>query len=255
MSATIAPVSTARAFPGQRYLNNSLDNQIGHAPTGNLLLADLPPEERLCIEETGEMVSLEQDDIVVRPGGLIEHLYFPLQGLGCELGSRSPGDQMELRCFGREGLTGWPLLIGDPIAPHLSLCATPMVAFRVARNELLDLLRERRHLREALLGYLRAVMLDIADSALDAARCTIEHRLARWLLLKYDRLEGADLPFTHAFIARSLGVRRAGVTNALHILEGEHLIIARRGHIVVRDRESLQRVARHGLQTLGRPIA
>jgi CRP-like cAMP-binding protein len=255
MSAEIAPVSSVRVRPGQRYFDNPLDHSTGQAPSGNLLLAALPPEERSRVEECSEVVSLEQDAVLARPGGVIEYLYFPLGGLGCELGSRNSSDQMELRCFGREGLTGWPLLIGDPVAPHLSLCATSMVATRVPRSDLQEMMRGRPHLRDALLGYLRDVMLDIADAALDAARCTIEHRLARWLLLKYDRLEGVDLPFTHAFIARGLGVRRAGITNALHILEGEHLIIARRGHIVVRDREGLQRVARNGLQALYRPTA
>jgi hypothetical protein len=37
-----------------------------------------------------------------------------------------------------------------------------------------------------------------------------------------------------------LGVRRAGATNALHILEGRHLIKARRGLITVTDRNGLE---------------
>ena len=40
-----------------------------------------------------------------------------------------------------------------------------------------------------------------------------------------------------------LGVRRPGVTDALHRLEGEHLIRARRSSITIRDRAGLEKVA------------
>jgi hypothetical protein len=40
-----------------------------------------------------------------------------------------------------------------------------------------------------------------------------------------------------------LGVRRAGVTTALQILEGAHVIKATRGRVEILDREQLQEVA------------
>ena len=40
-----------------------------------------------------------------------------------------------------------------------------------------------------------------------------------------------------------LGVRRAGVTEALHILTRQKLIAAARGRIVVIDRKGLERMA------------
>ena len=40
-----------------------------------------------------------------------------------------------------------------------------------------------------------------------------------------------------------LGVRRPGVTSATHVLEGTGSIRARRGHIMVRDREMLLELA------------
>ncbi len=41
-------------------------------------------------------------------------------------------------------------------------------------------------------------------------------RLARWILMSHDRFEGDDLVVTHEFISLMLGVRRQGVTEALH---------------------------------------
>ena len=63
-----------------------------------------------------------------------------------------------------------------------------------------------------------------AHTAVANARAKIEARLARWILMAQDRLDGASLPLTHEFLSLMLGVRRAGVTEALHALEAMKLI-------------------------------
>jgi hypothetical protein len=68
-------------------------------------------------------------------------------------------------------------------------------------------------------------------------------RLARWLLMCHDRLQTDDLPLTHEFLSIMLGVRRSGVTNEIHILEGIHAIKATRGNIRIVDRQKLEDVA------------
>jgi hypothetical protein len=54
-----------------------------------------------------------------------------------------------------------------------------------------------------------------------------------------DRLDGNGINVTHDAIADALGVRRPGITVALHILEGNHLVRSNRGRLVVIDREGL----------------
>jgi CRP-like cAMP-binding protein len=56
--------------------------------------------------------------------------------------------------------------------------------------------------------------------------------------MAHDRIESDEIQVTHAEIGVMLGVRRASVTDALHILEGEGLIRARRGDVVQRDLEA-----------------
>ena len=67
--------------------------------------------------------------------------------------------------------------------------------------------------------------------------------LARWLLMAHDRLDGDELPLIHDFLALMLGVRRAGVTVAIHELEMQGLIEGKRGRIAIIDREGLEEAA------------
>jgi len=86
-------------------------------------------------------------------------------------------------------------------------------------------------------------MIQSAHAALANGRYSLQQRLARWLLMCHDRLDGDELPLTHEFLALMLGVRRSGVTLALQLLEGEHVIKARRGCVHMLDRNRLERVA------------
>jgi DNA-binding FadR family transcriptional regulator len=60
----------------------------------------------------------------------------------------------------------------------------------------------------------------------------------------HDRIRGHRLPMTHEFLALMLGVRRPGVTEALHSLSRQGFIEASRGAITVLDRKGLERTAR-----------
>lgn len=53
------------------------------------------------------------------------------------------------------------------------------------------------------------------------SQCKLEERLARWLLMAQDRLDGGEMLLTHEFLALMLGVRRAGVSVALQHFENK----------------------------------
>jgi Crp-like helix-turn-helix domain len=82
-------------------------------------------------------------------------------------------------------------------------------------------------------------------TAICNARSRLDQRLARWLLMAHDRLDTNLVPLTHEFLSLMLGVRRAGVTEALHMLKTRGLIANNRSQITVRDRKGLERVAGH----------
>jgi Crp-like helix-turn-helix domain len=68
-------------------------------------------------------------------------------------------------------------------------------------------------------------------TAICNARSRLDQRLARWLLMAHDRLGTNLLPLTHEFLSLMLGVRRAGVTEALGLIAND------RSQITVRDRK------------------
>ncbi|MER9612315.1 helix-turn-helix domain-containing protein, partial [Mesorhizobium sp. M0312] len=73
-------------------------------------------------------------------------------------------------------------------------------------------------LRESLLRYAHAFLIQSSRTALVNGHSKIEERLARWLLMVQDRVEGDKIYLTHEFLATMLGARRPGVTTALQML-------------------------------------
>ena len=61
--------------------------------------------------------------------------------------------------------------------------------------------------------------------------------------MAHDRSSGPTIPLTHEFLSLMLGVRRAGVTQALNALVKQGLIKSARGQITVLDRKGLEESA------------
>ena len=59
-----------------------------------------------------------------------------------------------------------------------------------------------------MLRYAHAFLLQTTTTALANGRSKIEERLARWLLMADDRLDGEELPLTHEFLGLMLGTYR-----------------------------------------------
>jgi hypothetical protein len=98
-------------------------------------------------------------------------------------------------------------------------------------------------LHQHLLRFVQAFMVQMGQTALSNGSHVIEERLARWVLMCHDRVDGDALFTTHEFLSLMLGVRRAGVTQTLKTLEDRGLISTKRGQVTVLDRAKLEKVA------------
>jgi hypothetical protein len=98
-------------------------------------------------------------------------------------------------------------------------------------------------LRELLMRYAYARVAELMQISGCNACHSLEQRLARWMLTASARLGGFSIKVTHRRLSEFLGVRRAGVTLALHVLEGTGAIRSTRGRIDIRDQARLESVS------------
>jgi CRP-like cAMP-binding protein len=173
----------------------------------------------------------------------IEFVYFPLAGLMSTVAISQEGERTEVGLFGFDGMTGGALVNGSDRSPLETFVQVSGRSLRISAEHMRGALEASPELKGMCLLANEARGIQISYTALSNVRHTIEERLARWLLMSHDRATSDELQLTHEFLALMLGVRRAGVTTALHILEGALIIRATRGQIHVRDRNKLRDVA------------
>lgn len=212
----------------------------------NHLLAGLAQAQLARLAPELEPVELPLGTTLEGAGEPIGQVYFPASGLTSVVAVGADGGRIEAGLFGRDGMTGVAVVMGDDRSPHETLIQMPGAGHRIAAGALRDAMREEPAIRERFLRFAQAFAIQLAHTALANGRSTIQPRLARWLLMCHDRADGDILELTHEFLSLMLGVRRAGVTVALHELEGRRLVKATRGRICILGRAGLEALA-HGI--------
>src|SRR5829696_157825 len=219
---------------------------VGHPKPSiicNTLLLTLSADDLALLQPHLEVVALKRGDVIAEPNKPIHHVVFPEDAIVSVVASTPGGRRIAVGIIGRDGITGISILHGAATTPHEIFTQVPGSALRMAADDLRTALRNSPSLQKHLLRYAEAFNVQVAYTALSHGSYTIEERLARWLLMCHDRLDGDDLPLVHEFLSMMLGVRRPGVTIAVQTLEGAGIIKATRGHIIVRDRARLEEAA------------
>lgn len=210
--------------------------------TRNCLLAALSTEDLNLMQPHLNRVSLRRNDVLAPPNEPIHQIYFPEAGI-VSIVAIGPGDvRTEVGIFGREGMSSSVVLMETDRTPHETFVQVEvegMTALAMPCATLIEVIEESRTLRTKLLRYAHCLGLQVATAVAALAALTTERRLARWLVMCHDRIDGDEIALTHEFMSMMLGTRRAGVTDALHVLEGQHLVRARRGLVTIRDRAGL----------------
>ena len=127
---------------------------------------------------------------------------------------------------------------------HETYMQTPRSGLCLAVDLLRGAIDKSPSLHRELLKAAYALQTQVTQTALANGRSKIEERLARWLLMADDRIDGDELPLTHEFLSLMLGVQRSGVTLAVQALEADGLIAARRGRISILKRAKLEKKSR-----------
>lgn len=186
-------------------------------------------------------IRLKAGDLLADDGAI----YFPLDAVVTLILSR---DEARFQIgFARRGdAIGLPNLFVPDFPVVVASVLRGGTCGRVTESVLRPLMAEEPAFRERLSSYAMHAMGRYLSEAAGALALSLEQRVARWITLCRRALDDDSLPVTHDGIAEALGVRRSGVTVALHVLEGNRLIRARRGRIEVLDREGLRSFATAG---------
>ena len=215
--------------------------EVQQSSLRNRLLRLLPPEDFALLSL--QRVPLPARLVLVEPGVPIEHLYFMEDGM-TSITTDMSNAKVELGMIGREGLVAAaPVMLDSDRSPYLHFVQMPGAGLRISRKDLLAAVDRSAVLRSLLWRSIQALLVETSETAYANAVYTIEVRLARWLLMCHDRVDGNEMVLTHDLLAQMLGVRRPGVSVATQILEGEGLIRAKRRRITILDRAGLEVLA------------
>jgi CRP-like cAMP-binding protein len=212
--------------------------------TRNLLLRALGPSDYALLQPYLERSDLELRQPIFEPNVPIERVHFLEGGVASIVSEQEPNEQIEIGLYGYEGMSGASVVLGAGQTPHRSMIQVDgATSLHIASERLLEACGQSPELQALLLRYVHTLAVQAALTAAANAHYALPERLARWLLMCHDRVDGDQIELTHEFMSMMLAVRRSGVTVTLHTLEGTGAIRSQRGLVTVRDRARLEEIA------------
>lgn len=208
----------------------------------NLLLRTTSPDAYAAIAPHMRFVELPLKLTLVEPDEPTEVIYFLETGLASVVAITTEDEMVEVGHIGFEGAAGLHTALHTDRSPTKTFMQGEGGGYMVPASVIKSTLNTRPEFRELVLRYLHSLTIQVSYTALANARFSIYERLSRWLLMCQDRL-GDDLGLTHQFLSVMLGVRRSGITDQLHLLEGIGAIRSTRGNIQILNRAKLEDIA------------
>jgi hypothetical protein len=211
----------------------------------NNLLRRLDREDFALIEAYLSAAKCGANDLLYSPGQNVEIVHFPCgPSLVSYVVPNEDGRDVETILIGREGAVGGIVSHGY-LPAYTRICvkfAGPFVRLPISRLEAAK--AKSASLRNIFARYADCMLAQMFQSTACNAIHSIEQRTAKWIISAMERTEGADsVPLTHEQLATLLGVGRSYASRVIQTFKAEGVLDTRRGAIVVRNREALQRRA------------
>jgi CRP-like cAMP-binding protein len=214
--------------------------QIDPAALQNRLLRSLGDEALLHLQSFLVREHLRFQQQLQSANRPITTVYFIEDGLASVVPKVPPLKRsVEIGLVGYEGMVGAHCALDVDCATYDVFMQVEGAAFAMSAPAFRELIGTCVPLRRAVLRYIHVFATQTAYTSVANARCSIEERVARWLLMAQDRLGTADVRLSQELYSLMLGVRRAGISTALHDLEERHLIETKRTVVSVLDRQGL----------------
>lgn len=216
----------------------------------NRILTSLPKTEISRLSSHLLPVDLPAGMTLMDPGQEITFAYFLETGMASVVVAMADGNMVETGITGNDGLVGFPALLGTKTTPTRTFMQIPGNGYKIKAHRLIEEFERVGTLHKKINRYFQAHLVQTGQTAACNRLHDIAERLARWLLMCHDRMEGDHFTITHEFLGHMLGTPRSTVTLAAGILNKSGLISYSRGKLVVKDRKGLEKAACECYQTI-----
>jgi CRP-like cAMP-binding protein len=203
-----------------------------------------------------EAVDLPAGVVLERSGRQPRHAHFFERGLACVVVDRRGANPACVAMLGRELISGLPALLGATTSPHDVVMIVGGASRRISISALVCAMEQSPTLRGIVLAASSRLMLQLMDAVAVNARQSLDCKLARWLVMAHDRLDGNTIPVTHETLSAMIGVRRASISIATQRLKRAGAIAGAHRHIEILDRAGLAercKESRRGSNAEGAP--
>lgn len=205
----------------------------------NGLLQDLPEDSCARLGDELQLVELPAGKVLHEAGAPQQTLYFPREGIVSLMYALENGDTSEIAMVGNEGVVGIGLVAGARSVPLRAVVQVGGEALALRSEVAIREFQRGGAFQHILLRYMQALLTQTAMTGVCNRHHTVDRQLSRWLLLVNDRIGSTEIKMTQEQIARLLGVRREGITEAARRLQEEGCIRYSRGLIQVVGRDGL----------------
>ena len=223
------------------YSNGPARNGRGHGE--NRLLAALAPDDMTALLPHLEVVDLPLGRVLYEAGEPLTQGYFFHDSIASQVAVMADGGVAEMATIGREGVLDLVTLLGGGEAFGRFTVQLPGSASRIPVNRLIEVCQTNPNVERMLLRFTQASLHQALQLVACNALHPVEARCCRWILMTHDRVDRANFPLTHEFLAQMLGVHRPTVSVVARTLQTAGLIATRRGAITVTDRAGLEESA------------
>lgn len=206
----------------------------------NFFLSALPEEDFLRLKPHLKSVRMEIYDFVHKPYEPIDFVYFPEDAIVSIVTFLEDGSSVEAGIIGNEGVAGIGAILADHVSPREATIQVAGGLLRMSADKFKEEFARGGTLNRLALRFVFAFTAQISQNIACVCHHQIDKRLARWLLMVHDRIEGDELKMTQEFIAQMLGVHRPTVTHSALKLQELGLIRYNHGRVTILDRNGLE---------------
>jgi hypothetical protein len=210
------------------------------APKQNHILAALPAVVYRRLLPRLQPVTLPLGRKLIPARGKPRYVYFPTTSIVSLSYGVEQGVMAKAWPVGNEGIVGISAFLDGPAGGKQAEVGVAGEAFRLDAETLRAEFRRGAELQKLLLRYVEALITQASQLGVCGHYHSVDQRLCRYLLLAFDRMPTNKLAITQQQIARLLGVRRVGITDAAGRLQEAGIIHYCRGQISLLNRRKLE---------------